>query len=268
MSLTINIYYTGKDGSAKKFVEQMISDGIVDKIRKEPGNMRYEYFFPNNDSETVLLIDCWEDEKALDLHHKSQVMEQIAELRNKYNLKMRVEQYTEFSHENKDFETVIKTRTATRKFKEERVSKEKIEKILNAGRLAPTAKNIQPQKIYVVQSQEGLEKIDKVSPCRYGASTVLLVCSDKNIAWTKENYSTYEMDACIVATHMMLEATNVGVDNIWIEMFDKEMTKKEFNLDNNIEPICLIPLGYASDDYKGNPLHSQRKDLKDMVEFI
>ena len=268
MSLTVNIYYTGKDGSAKKFVEQMISDGIVDEIRKEPGNMRYEYFFPNNDSETVLLIDCWEDEKALDLHHKSQMMEQIAELRNKYNLKMRVEQYTEFSHENKDFETVIKTRTATRKFKEDRVPKEKIEKILNAGRLAPTAKNMQPQRIYVVQLKEGLKKIDKVSPCRYGASTVLLVCSDKNIAWIKENYSTYEMDACIVATHMMLEATNVGVDNIWIEMFDKEMTKKEFNLGDNIEPICLIPLGYAADDYKGNPLHGQRKDLKDMVEFI
>ena len=67
---------------------------------------------------------------------------------------------------------------------------------------------------------------------------------------------------------MMLEATNVGVDNIWIEMFDKENLKKEFNLKEGVEPICLIPLGYKSDDYEGNILHNVRKDLKDTVEFI
>src|SRR5690625_79341 len=103
---------------------------------------------------------------------------------------------------------------ATRKFKNKKVEPEKLNKILEAGRLAPTAKNLQPQKIYVANSNESLEKIDKVSPCRYGAPTVLIVCSDKNVAWTKEDYSTYEMDACIVATHMMLEATNIGIDNI------------------------------------------------------
>ena len=67
---------------------------------------------------------------------------------------------------------------------------------------------------------------------------------------------------------MMLEATNVGIDNIWIEMFDKEKLKKEFNLTEGIEPVCLIPLGYASDDYAGNPLHNQRKDLKETVEYL
>ena len=217
MSLTINIYYTGENGSAKKFVEEMISKGIVEQVRKERGNKRYEYFFPENDPETVLLIDCWENQEALDLHHKSPMMEQIAELRNKYKLKMKVEQYTNISKDNKDFETVIRKRTATRKFKNQPVDSEKINKILEAGRLAPTAKNLQPQKIYVASSDEALAKIDQVSPCRYGAPTVLIVCSDKNIAWSKDDYSTFEMDACIVAMHMMLEATNVGVDNIWIE---------------------------------------------------
>ncbi len=268
MSLTINIYYTGKNGSAKQFAKEMISSGLVDQVRSELGNKRYEYFFPENDPETVLLIDCWENREALDLHHKSPMMAQIAELRDKYNLKMRVEQYQMITPDNQDFETVIRNRTATRKFKEEKVPLDKINKILDAGRLAPTAKNLQPQKIYVAISKEALEKIDKVSPCRYGASTVFIVCSDKSIAWSNQNDSTYAMDACIVATHMMLEATNVGVDNIWIEMFNKQELKKQFHLEEKIEPICLIPIGYKADDYKGNPSHNNRKNLKDIVEFI
>ena len=95
MILTINIYYTGKDGSAKKFVNEMISSGLVDKIRAEDGNMRYEYFFPLEDEETVLLIDKWENQEALDIHHKSEMMKEIAELRNKYNLSMKVERFVE-----------------------------------------------------------------------------------------------------------------------------------------------------------------------------
>ena len=83
MSLTINIYYTGKNGSAKEFAKEMISTGIVDAVRNEKGNKRYEYFYPEEDPETVLLIDCWENQEALDLHHKSPMMAQIAELRDK-----------------------------------------------------------------------------------------------------------------------------------------------------------------------------------------
>lgn len=93
MSLTINIYYTGKEGSARKFAKEMTEKGIVDDIRKEEGNKKYEYFFPKDDPETVLLIDSWENQKALDLHHKSPMMQKIAQLREKYNLKMRVDQF-------------------------------------------------------------------------------------------------------------------------------------------------------------------------------
>lgn len=95
MSLIINIYYTGKDGSARKFAEEMISSGIIDRVRSEEGNERYEYFFPMNDKETVLLIDCWKNQEALDIHHKSDMMKEIAELRNKYNLTMKVDKLTE-----------------------------------------------------------------------------------------------------------------------------------------------------------------------------
>ncbi len=121
----------------------MINEGIVDKIRAEKGNIRYEYFFPKEDKETVLLIDCWKDKEALDAHHKTDMMKQIAVLREKYQLKMKVEQYTNVLKDNTNFETVIRKRTATRKFKDEKISKDKLDKILEAGRLAPTAKNIQ-----------------------------------------------------------------------------------------------------------------------------
>ncbi len=166
-----------------------------------------------------------------------------------------------------DFETVIKERFSTRKFKNETVSDELITKILQAGNLAPTAKNYQPQKIYVVKSKEGLAKIDKASPCRYNAPVCLIVASDKSVAWSKEDYSTYEMDACIVATHMMLEATNLKINNIWIELFDKNIIKQEFNLKANIEPICLIPLGYKTDDFEPSVMHNKRKDLSEVVEY-
>ncbi len=95
MSLTINIYYSGENGNARKFADEMISSGIVDRVRKEEGNLRYEYFFPMADSETVLLIDKWIDEEALNIHHKSAMMKEITELREKYGLKMRVEKYKE-----------------------------------------------------------------------------------------------------------------------------------------------------------------------------
>ena len=98
MSLTINIYYTGENDNARKFVNEMISRGIVDRIREEKGNLKYEYFFPIDDSETVLLIDKWKDEEALDMHHKSEMMQVIAELRKKYNLKMKIEKYKEWEN--------------------------------------------------------------------------------------------------------------------------------------------------------------------------
>ncbi len=93
MAITINIYYSGTNGNARKFAEEMISSGIVDEIRHEKGNLRYEYFLPMNDSETVLLIDSWESQQAIDIHHKSPMMQKIIDLREKYDLSMKVERY-------------------------------------------------------------------------------------------------------------------------------------------------------------------------------
>lgn len=167
-----------------------------------------------------------------------------------------------------EFENIIKVRHATRKFKNEKIARDKLEKILEAGRLAPTAKNLQPIKIYVMESDEALEKIDKATPCRYGAQTVLLVCSDKEQSFNKNGHSTCEIDATIVAVHMMLEATNIDVQNIWIELFNREIIREEFFITDNLIPICLIPLGYEAEDCPTNPNHTVRKELTELVQYM
>lgn len=93
MSLTVNLYYRGANGSARRFVEEMETSGIADAIRSEPGNLAYRYFLPLDDPETVLLIDSWLDQAALDAHHASPMMGQLAELRDKYDLHMEVERF-------------------------------------------------------------------------------------------------------------------------------------------------------------------------------
>ncbi|MBR1420866.1 MAG: antibiotic biosynthesis monooxygenase [Selenomonadaceae bacterium] len=93
MSITVNIYYTGKNGNAKKFAEEMKSSGVVDSIRAEDGNLRYEYFMPIDDPETILLVDSWKDQKSIDVHHATPMMDQITKLREKYDLHMKVERF-------------------------------------------------------------------------------------------------------------------------------------------------------------------------------
>ena len=93
MSITVNIYYKGENGSARKFAEEMISSGTVEAIRKEKGNIRYDYFYPVDDAETVLLIDSWENQEAIDVHHSTPMMDTIFRLREKYSLHMKVERY-------------------------------------------------------------------------------------------------------------------------------------------------------------------------------
>ena len=93
MMITVNLYYTGESGSARKFAEEMESSGTADKIRAEKGNVRYEYFFSMKDPETVLLIDAWENQEAIDKHHASPMMQKIMELREKYDLHMKVERF-------------------------------------------------------------------------------------------------------------------------------------------------------------------------------
>ena len=102
MSIIVNIYYTGENGAAAQFAEEMTRSGIVAAIRAEEGNLRYEYFFPKDDPETVLLIDSWRDQEALNVHHSSELMPRIMELREKYDLHMKVERFVSASGEQAD----------------------------------------------------------------------------------------------------------------------------------------------------------------------
>ena len=91
--ITVNLYYTGTNGNARKFAEEMERSGTADRIRAEQGNLRYEYFLPMRDPETILLIDAWENQEAVDAHHASPMMQTIAALREKYDLHMRAERF-------------------------------------------------------------------------------------------------------------------------------------------------------------------------------
>ena len=102
MAVTVNIYYSGINGNAKKFAEEMVSSGIVDDIRAQNGNLKYEYFFPMDDEETVLLIDTWKDQQSIDIHHTSPMMAKIIALREKYDLHMKVERYVPASEPKSD----------------------------------------------------------------------------------------------------------------------------------------------------------------------
>ena len=98
--IAVNLYYKGRNGSARAFAEEMEKSGIADAIRKEKGNLRYQYFMPLDDPETVLLIDSWTDQAAIDAHHASPMMKQLAELREKYDLHMTVERYVSDEYES------------------------------------------------------------------------------------------------------------------------------------------------------------------------
>lgn len=169
-----------------------------------------------------------------------------------------------------EFSEVIKNRYSCKKFDGQPVTGEQLDAILEAGRLAPTAKNLQEQKIYVVRSGEGLAKIDGTTPCRYGAATVLVVAFDKNNVFTYPGDARDSgiEDASIVATHMLLAAYNAGVDSCWVNFFDPEKVAQALGLPENEEVLMLLDLGYAAEGAKPLPMHSQRKDLTETVHYI
>ena len=169
-----------------------------------------------------------------------------------------------------EFKEVVKKRYSCKKFSDRPVEKEKLEAVLTAGRLAPTAKNLQEQHIYVVQSDEALAKIDAVTPCRYGAPIVLVVAFDSNNVFTYpggKRDSGVE-DATIVATHMILAAADEGVDSCWFNFLDPEKLAAELGLPENEEVLMVMDLGYAAEGAGPLANHSSRKPLSDTVSYL
>lgn len=168
------------------------------------------------------------------------------------------------------FKEVIEKRYSCKKFSDRLVEKEKLESVLNAGRLAPTAKNLQGQRIYVVQSSEALEKIDALTPCRYGARTVLIVAFDRNNVFTYPGqvYDSGIEDVSIVASHMLLAATDEGLDSCWVNLFDPDKLAEAFDLPENESPVMLLDLGYAAEGAGPLENHFSRKPLGETVTYL
>ena len=169
-----------------------------------------------------------------------------------------------------EFKEVIRKRYSCKKYNDTQIEAEKLNAILEAGRLAPTAKNLQEQHVYVVQSPETLAKIDSVTPCRYGAPTVLVVAFDKDYVFTypggKRNSGVE--DATIVATHMILAAADESVDSCWINCLDPEKLAETLGLPENEEVLMVMDLGYAAEGAGPLPNHSSRKELSETVSYM
>lgn len=172
------------------------------------------------------------------------------------------------------FLELARRRYSLRKFSDKKVDTEAISSILAAASLAPTAHNLQPQKIYVLAGDEAIRKIREVTPMTYGAPLVFLVCYDKNISWKNrddrcyECYDAGEMDATIVATHMMMEAADLGIESLWARAFDSQKIIEQFRLPENIVPVCLLSVGYPAQGARPAKLHDSRKSIGEIVEVL
>lgn len=166
------------------------------------------------------------------------------------------------------FLELAENRYSVRSYSDRPIEQKKLDMILKAGQLAPTAVNYQPQKIYVLKSEEALRKVRTVTRFEYDAPVVLLVCADETQVWKSptEQYDTGEMDASIVCTHMMLEAWELGIGSVWVRGFDSRQVAKVFDLPKYIKPICLLPIGYPSENsVPYAQWHFSRKSLQETV---
>lgn len=147
-----------------------------------------------------------------------------------------------------DFITTAKQRCSIRSYTGQKVEQEKLDKILEAAHVAPTAANLQPVRLIVVQSADGLSKIGKTANI-YGASLAIITCVDQNKAWVRpfDGKQVGDIDASILTDHMMLQATELGLGSVWICYFNPEVIKAEFNLPDNLSPVNILAIGYANE---------------------
>lgn len=169
-----------------------------------------------------------------------------------------------------EFKDVVRERYSCKRFDARGISDDQLAAILEAGRLAPTAKNTQEQHVYVVRSQEGLDRVDRLTPCRYGAPVVLLVAFDAGRAFTYPGgrRDSGVEDATIVATHMILAAHDAGVDSCWVNRFDPDEAKEAFGLPENEEVLMLMDLGHAAQGVGPLANHTSRKGLEETVSYL
>ena len=166
------------------------------------------------------------------------------------------------------FSDLIQSRYSERHFDSTPIEPEKLQKILEAGRIAPTARNLQPQRILVVQSAEGLEKMDRCTRCRFGAPVVLVLAYDMNIASYNPDVVEFGIvDTSIVATHMMLQAQELGIHSCWVGLIDPPELRRQFQIPKNLRIISVMPLGYPSAESAPSQKHEESIPLEQMVRW-
>ena len=168
------------------------------------------------------------------------------------------------------FSELAAQRYSVRRFDSRPVEQDVLDQILETGRLAPTAKNLQPQRIYVVRSEVLLAKLRAITAMTFDAPPVLILCADPSEAWVNpfNGRSSAEMDASIVAAHMMLQMQELGIGSTWVCWFDTEKVKQALALPESVEPYCLLPFGYPSAGCRPSRQHDQRKPLDQTVRSL
>lgn len=168
-----------------------------------------------------------------------------------------------------NFLEIAKKRYSVRSYTGKKVEQEKLDKILLAAHVAPTAANMQPVKLIVVQSDEGLKKIGKGANI-YGAPLAIIVCCEHEKAWTRpfDRKQTVDIDASILTDHMMIEATELGLGSVWICYFKPDVIQKEFDLPDTLEPVNILAVGYSDESPADPERHAtQRVPLSDLVYY-
>ena len=168
-----------------------------------------------------------------------------------------------------DFIEIAKKRYSVRKYQDKKVEDEKLQKILEAAHVAPTAANLQPVRLIVVQSREGLGKIGKGADL-YGAPLAIIVCADHSKAWVRpfDKKQTGDIDASILTDHMMLQATESGLGSVWICYFKPDVIQKEFGLPDDLEPVNILAVGYSDEEAADSERHSQtRIPVEELVSY-
>ena len=169
------------------------------------------------------------------------------------------------------FQELAHARYSVRAFQNKPIADAHLQLILEAGRVAPTACNNQPQKIYVAKSEESRKKLASVCRCTFDAPVILVVCYDRNRDWKNKlmpGYESGETDAAIVCTHMMLQAFELGIGSCWVGYFNANAVSDVLGLPENLTVSALLPMGYPAEDAAPLPLHTQYRDLADTVEEI
>ena len=169
------------------------------------------------------------------------------------------------------FQELARARYSVRSFQNTPIEEEKMKLILEAGWVAPTACNNQPQKIYIAKSEESRKKLASVCRCTFDAPVILVVCYDRTRDWKNKlqpGYESGETDAAIVCTHMMLQAFELGIGSCWVGYFNAQTVSDILGLPENLTVSALLPMGYPSEKAAPLALHSQYREIADMVEEI